>query len=46
MLELNLINWFLALLPVLAVLALMVGAGWGGSRAGSAGCLVALICSP
>ena len=40
--ELNLVNWLLALLPVLIVLVLMVGAGWGGSRAGSAGFLVAL----
>ncbi|MCY4018623.1 MAG: L-lactate permease [Chloroflexi bacterium] len=40
--ELSLINWLLALLPVLAVLALMVGMGWGGSRAGSAGFLLAL----
>ena len=40
--ELNLVNWLLALCPVLAVLVLMVGAGWGGSRAGSAGFLVAL----
>lgn len=40
--ELNLLNWLLALSPVLAVLVLMVGAGWGGSRAGSAGFLVAL----
>ncbi len=40
--ELNLVNWMLALSPVLAVLALMVGAGWGGSKAGSAGFLLAL----
>ncbi len=40
--ELNLLNWLLALSPVLAVLVLMVGAGWGGSKAGSAGFLVAL----
>ncbi|MDE2749089.1 MAG: L-lactate permease [Chloroflexota bacterium] len=43
MLELNAASWFLALLPVLTVLALMVGAGWGGGRAGSGGCLVALL---
>jgi len=42
-LELNAANWVLALLPVLTVLALMVGAGWGGSRAGTAGFLVALV---
>ncbi len=41
--ELNLINWLLALLPVLTVLMLMVGLGWGGSRAGSAGFAVALL---
>ncbi len=40
--ELNLVNWLLALSPVLAVLILIVGAGWGGSRAGSAGLLAAL----
>ena len=35
--DLNLVNWLLALSPVLTVLLLMVGLGWGGSRAGSAG---------
>ena len=40
--ELNLVNWLLALLPVLTVLVLMVGAGWGGGKAGTAGFLVAL----
>ena len=40
--ELNIINWLLALLPVLTVLVLMVGFGRGGSRAGSAGFVVAL----
>ena len=43
--ELTLANWLLALLPVLTVLALMVGLGWGGSRAGSAAFFVALILS-
>ena len=43
--ELNLGNWLLALSPVLTVLVLMVGAGWGGSRAGSAGFLMALALS-
>ena len=43
--ELNALNWLMALLPVLAVLILMVGFGWGGSRAGSAGFAVALILS-
>ena len=41
--ELSAASWFLALLPVFVVLTLMVGAGWGGGRAGSAGCLVALL---
>ena len=41
-LELNALNWLLALLPVLTVLVLMVGIGWGGSRAGSAGFAVTL----
>ena len=45
MLELNFVNWLLALLPVLAVLFLMVGLGWGGSRAGSAGFITALVLS-
>ncbi|MCY3977443.1 MAG: hypothetical protein OXG23_05040 [Chloroflexi bacterium] len=40
--ELNVFNWLLALAPVLTVLLLMVGAGWGGGRAGLAGFLVAL----
>lgn len=43
--DLSLITWFLALLPVLTVLVLMVGLGWGGSRAGSAGFLAALVLS-
>ena len=40
--DLNLSNWLLALSPVLTVLLLMVGLGWGGSRAGLAGLSVAL----
>ena len=43
--ELSLINWLLALSPVLTVLLLMVGAGWGGGRAGSAAFIVALALS-
>ena len=43
--DLNLINWLLALCPVLTVLLLMVGLGWGGSRAGLAGFVVALVLS-
>jgi len=38
-------TWLLALLPVLTVLVLMVGLGWGGSRAGSAGFAVAFCLS-
>ena len=41
--ELTLLNWILALLPVITVLVLMVGLGWGGSRAGVAAFLVALV---
>ena len=41
--ELTPVNWLLALLPVLTVLVLMVGFGWGGSRAGSAAFFVALV---
>ncbi len=44
-LELNAATWFLALLPVLTVLLSMVGMGWGGSRAGSAGFGTALVLS-
>ena len=43
--ELNIANWLLALLPVFSVLILMVGLGWGGSRAGMAGFIVALVLS-
>ncbi len=43
--DLTLLNWLLALLPVLTVLVLMVGLGWGGSRAGSAGFISALALS-
>jgi len=42
-LDLTLLNWILALLPVLTVLVLMVGLGWGGSKAGSAAFAVALV---
>ncbi len=38
-------NWLLALLPVLTALLLMVGLGWGGSRAGLAGFFIALVLS-
>ncbi len=41
--ELTWLTWLLALLPVLVVLLLMVGFGWGGSRAGTAGFFTALL---
>jgi lactate permease len=36
-------TWFLALSPIVVVLVLMVGFRWGGSKAGPAGWLVALV---
>ena len=36
-------SWLLALSPIVAVLILMVGLRWGGSRAGPVGWLVALV---
>jgi lactate permease len=36
-------NFFLALLPILVILFLMVGFRWGASRAGAAGYLISLI---
>src|SRR3990172_1947412 len=36
-------TWILAFLPVLAVLVLMLGFGWGGSRAGAVSWFAALI---
>ncbi|MHB1482782.1 MAG: L-lactate permease [Bellilinea sp.] len=41
--QLTLTNWILALLPVLAVLVLMLGLHWGGSRAGAVSWFVALV---
>jgi lactate permease len=41
--QLTLINWLLALSPVLTVLVLMLGLEWGGSKAGAAGWFVAVI---
>lgn len=40
---LTLLNWLLALSPVLAILILMLGFRWGGSKAGAAGWFVAVI---
>ncbi len=39
----NILNWLLALSPIVAVLILMVGLRWGGSKAGPIGWLVALV---
>ncbi len=41
--ELTLLNWILALLPVLVVLVLMLALRWGGSRAGAAGWIAAVL---
>ena len=40
---LNLLTWLLALSPIAAVLVLMVGLRWGGSRAGPVGWVVAMV---
>lgn len=40
--ELTLLNWLLALSPVLAILVLMLALNWGGSRAGAVGWFVAV----
>jgi len=39
----NLVNWLIALSPIIVVLILMVGLRWGGSKAGPVGWLVALV---
>jgi lactate permease len=41
--DVNLWNWLLAASPIAAVLVLMVGLHWGGTRAGPAGWLVAVL---
>lgn len=41
----NAFYWLLALSPIIVVLILMVGLGWGGSKAGPAGWLAAVIVS-
>ena len=43
MLSASPLNWLLALSPIIAVLVLMVGLRWGGSKAGPIGWLVALV---
>jgi lactate permease len=40
--QLSLLNWFLALSPVIVVLVLMLAFRWGGSKAGAAGWFVAI----
>ena len=35
MLKINFLTWFLALLPIVIILILMMGYKWGGSRAGT-----------
>ncbi len=41
--QLTLINWLLALLPIITVLILMLGFRWGGSKAGAVAWLVAIL---
>lgn len=43
MLNVNVVNWLIALSPIIVVLILMVGLRWGASRAGPVGWLVALV---
>jgi L-lactate permease len=42
-LELDAVSFALAVAPILALIALMLGLRWGGSSAGPAGLLVALL---
>jgi len=44
-LSLSLLNWILALTPVLVVVVLMLAWHWGGSRAGGMGWLTAVVVS-
>ncbi len=41
--QLTLLNWLLALLPVLVILVLMLVFNWGGSRAGAASWFIAIL---
>lgn len=41
--DVNLWNWLLAVAPIATVLVLMVGFRWGGTRAGPAGWLLAML---
>lgn len=42
-LSLTLLNWLLALAPVLVVVVLMLAFRWGGSRAGGVGWFAAVL---
>ena len=44
MLELNVLNWFLAFLPLGVLLLTMIGFKWSAPRAGTASWVVALLC--
>jgi len=44
-LNLTVLNWLLALSPVLVVVILMLGFRWGGSRAGGLGWFTAVLVS-
>ena len=41
--DLTLVNWILAFLPVISILVLMLTFHWGGSKAGAAGWFIALL---
>ncbi|MBN2047952.1 MAG: L-lactate permease [Anaerolineaceae bacterium] len=41
--ELSLLNWFLAILPVITILILMMWRGWGGSKSGAAAWFITLL---
>ena len=43
MTDIFIVKWFLALLPILTVLVLMIFRNWSGARAGAAGWIAALI---
>ncbi|MFC1978289.1 L-lactate permease [Chloroflexota bacterium] len=44
MLELNIVNWLLAFLPLLVLLVTMIGVKWSAPRAGTVAWIVALLC--
>jgi lactate permease len=45
MIELNFINWFFALLPILSIVVLMLVFRWGGSKAGAFSWFLAILLS-